>query len=284
MKRGFTLIELMLVLFVLALTAHLAVRELSSMRAARLRDAADRQLPDIATAVYGGTRDGPSGFLSDMGRLPAATRDDAGRLTLSELFERPEGVGEYRARPASEENLAHGAPREIADASLYIPCGWGGPYIRLPAGATRLADPWGNPFETPDQAGLARLIGVDGDAVATNGQVIAAVRHFGSDGLDDAERAPFNPEMRDATIAFAEPTARLLLTFEPESVTNLFWYAPLGDKVTGGARAVDAGESQVLLEGLTPGVRFIKVFYAEQFPRVMQVTLRAGRDTVVSLR
>lgn len=284
MKRGFTLIELMLVLFVLALTAHLAVRELSNIRAARLRDAADRQLADIASAVYDETRDGPSGFLSDMGRLPVATRDDAGQLTLSELFERPGGVGEYRARPASEDNLAGGAPREIADASLYVPCGWGGPYIRLPAGTTRLADPWGNPIETPDQAGLARLIGAGGDPVATNGQGIAAVRHFGSDGLDDAARNPVHSEMRDATLAFAEPTARLLLTFEPGSVTNLFWYAPLGDKITGGVHPVGAGESQALLEGLTPGLRFIKVFYAGQFPRVMQVTLRAGRDTVVSLR
>ena len=283
MKRGFTLIELMLVLFILALTAHLAVRELSVIRSVRLRDAADRQLDEIASAVYGETRDGPTGFLSDMGRLPVATHDDAGRLTLSELYERPTGVGDYHARPASSDNLAPGAPREIADDALYIPCGWGGPYIRLPAGATRLSDPWGNPFETPDEAGLARLLGaVDGNA-ATNGQPVVAIRHFGSDGLDDTARDPAKPEMRDASRAFAEPSARLLLTFEPGSVTNLFWYAPLGDKITGGVHVVSNGVSQALLEGLTPGIRFLKVFYAEHSPSVRQLSLRPGRDTIIGL-
>ena len=283
MKRGFTLIELMLVLFVLALTAHLAVRELSQVRAVRLRDAADRQLADIAAAVYDETRDGPTGFLSDMGRLPEAVRDGGGALTLSELYERPEGVGDYRARPASSSNLASGAPHEIADDALYVPCGWGGPYIRLPAGATRLSDPWGNPFATPDEAGLARLLGVGGASVMTNGEAIASIRHFGSDGLADVARVPANAEMRDASCAFAEPTARLLLTFEPGSVTNLFWYAPLGDKITGGVHPVGVGESQALLDGLTPGLRFLKVFYAEKLPRVMQVTLRSGRDTILGL-
>ncbi len=283
MKRGFTLIELMLVLFVLALTAHLAVRELSNIRAARLRDAADRQLAEMASAVYDDSRDVPTGFLSDMGRLPEAVRDASGALTLAELFERPDGIGDYRARPASVSNLAPDAPHEIADDAIFVPCGWGGPYIRLPAGATRLSDPWGNPFATPDEAGLPRLLGADGEAVATNGQTIASVRHFGSDGLDDAGRPPANPEMRDAARSFAEPAARLLLTFEPGSVTNLVWYAPFGDKITGGVHSVGAGESQALLEGLTPGIRFVKVFYAEHFPRVMQVTVRAGRDTVVGL-
>ena len=61
-QRGFTLIELTLVLFVLALSAHLAVRELSRQRAARLRTAADAQLDAMAAAVWDGAS--ASGFLS----------------------------------------------------------------------------------------------------------------------------------------------------------------------------------------------------------------------------
>lgn len=283
MKRGFTLIELMLVLFILAITAHLAVRELSNVRARSLGDAADRQLDDIASAVYDDTRCGPSGFLSDMGRLPAATLGGSGALTLCELYERPDGVGEYRARPATSANLAPGTPLEIADDSLLVPCGWGGPYVRLPIGASRLADPWGNPFETPDEAGMARLLGSADDNAVTNGQPVVAIRHFGSDGLDDATRQPANAEMRDASRLFASPSVRLLLTFEPGSVTNIFWYAPLGDMITGGVHAVGAGESQALLDGLTPGIRFLKVLRADAPPRVKQVMLRAGRDAVIGL-
>ena len=75
----------------------------------------------------------------------------------------------------------------------------------------------------------------------------------------------------------------LLLTFEPGSVTTLFWYAPLGDKITGGVHVVSNGVSQALLEGLTPGIRFLKVFYAEHSPSVRQLSLRPGRDTIIGL-
>lgn len=284
-QRGFTLIELTLVLFVLALSAHLAVRELSRQRAARLRTAADAQLDAMAAAVWDGAS--ASGFLSDMGRLPAALPldpgDPASPLSLRELWACPEGIGDHRARPATAANLAPGAPAEIADPDVLVPCGWGGPYLRLPPAATRLLDPWGNPAETPDPAGLARLLDAEGAPVAAAGQPVAAVRHFGSDGLDDAERPPERPDQADAVRAFADPSARLLLTFEPDTIPEIRWYAPLGDKIDGGVVIPGAGAAQILLEGLTPGVRFLKIFRADEAPRVVQATLRPGRDTALEL-
>ena len=211
-RNGFTLIELTLVLFVLALSAHLAVRELSRQRVQRLRVAADRQLSEIALAVCNTDTEG---FLSDLGRLPAALPldpdDEASPLSLRELWSRPDGIADHRARPATAANLADGAPDDLADSDLLIPCGWGGPYLRLPPAATRLLDPWGNPVETPDAAGLPRLLDADLAAVATNGQPVAAIRHYGSDGLDDAERAPATPDQADATLAFAVPEADSVL-------------------------------------------------------------------------
>jgi prepilin-type N-terminal cleavage/methylation domain-containing protein len=283
-RNGFTLIELTLVLFVLALSAHLAVRELSRQRVQRLRAAADRQLAEIAEAVCDTDTEG---FLSDMGRLPAAVPvdpdDDTSPLSLRELWSRPDGIADHRARPATAANLADGAPEDLADPDLLVPCGWGGPYLRLPPAASRLLDPWGNPLETPDAAGLPRLLDVDLAAVATNGAPVSAVRHYGSDGLDDAERAPGTPDQADATLAFAVPEARLLLTFEPGTLERIHWYAPLGDKITGGICFPEPGSSQLLVEDLTPGIRFLKIYPFDEPPRVLQVTLRPGRDTPLEL-
>ena len=255
-QRGFTLIELTLVLFVLALSAHLAVRELSRQRARRLREAADSQLWEISSTLLSG--DCASGFLSDMGRLPAAIPvdpdDDTSPLSLRELWSRPDGLGEYRARPATAANLADGAPSALADPDILVPCGWGGPYLRLPPTTTRLRDPWGNPIETPDSANLPRLFS-DPDATTpadAPGTPVAAIRHYGSDGLPDAERPPETYDQADATLIFPAPEARLLLTFEPDTLEKIHWYAPLGDKITGGICIPAPGSSQLLIEGLTP--------------------------------
>lgn len=286
-QRGFTLIELTLVLFVLALSAHLAVRELSRQRVRRLRDAADRQLSEISSAIL--SADGTSGFLSDMGRLPAAIPvdpdDENTPLSLRELWSRPDGLGDHRARPATPENLADGAPSAIADPDILVPCGWGGPYLRLPPSAPRLRDPWGNPIETPDSASLPRLF-ADSNAstpAEAPGAPVAAIRHYGSDGLPDAERPPETDDQSDATLAFVVPEARLLLTFEPDTLEKIHWYAPLGDKITGGICIPEPGTSQLLIEGLTPGTRFLKIYSVDAAPRVLQVTLRPGRDTALEL-
>lgn len=289
-QRGFTLIELTLVLFILALAAHLAVRELSRQRAQRLHGDAGRQLDAIAAAIYSeDARGTPTGFLSDMGRLPAAQPPADGGATaplaLRELWRRPDGIGDHRARPATADNLAEGAPSALADPDVLVPCGWGGPYLRLPPSTDRLLDPWGNPVETPDAANLPRLFG---DTAATApadapGTPVAAIRHYGSDGLPDAERPPESPDQADAVRPFAIPDASLLLTFEPGTVTAIRWYVPFGDKITGGIRNVAEGESQILLENLTPGIRYLKINRTDAAPRVLQVTLRPGRNASLEL-
>lgn len=286
-KNGFTLIELTLVLFILALAAHLGTRQLAAVKSARLRAAADRQLEEIADAVC---RDGEgevTGFLSDMGRLPLAVRSsDGASLCLAELYAKPEGVGDFRARPASLGNLAEGAPDAIADESVLIPCGWGGPYIRLPQGASHLRDPWGNPVENaPGVAGgAARLLDENlSPATATNA-VVHAVRHLGSDGALDGDRPPASAVARDATRAFTAAPAELLVTFAPDAVSRIVLYAPLGDRITGTNVQVNAGEAQKLIEGISPGIRFIKVFFSDGTARLVQTALRPGRTGTLDLQ
>ena len=202
-KNGFTLIELTLVLFILALAAHLGTRQLAAIKSSRLRAAADRQLEELADAVCRDRAGDVTGFLSDMGRLPLAVRtSDGASLCLAELYAKPEGMGDFRARPASPGNLAEGAPAAIADTNVLVLCGWGGPYIRLPQGASRLRDPWGNPVENTVGASVseARLLGEDLTS-ASAGSPVCAVRHLGSDGMADTNRPPASAEARDATRA-----------------------------------------------------------------------------------
>ena len=123
MKRGaFTLVELVVVLAVIAVLTHLAVRELAHLRDGRLSDAADRQLEEIRLSVFDDSAEGAArGFLADMGRLPKATDG-----TLSELWQKPAGALEYAVRQATETNLVLGA-KTLANASVYVPTGWRGP-------------------------------------------------------------------------------------------------------------------------------------------------------------
>ena len=51
-KRGFTLIELVVVLAILALVTHLAVREMAHLRDNRLSQLADRQLGELRDAFW----------------------------------------------------------------------------------------------------------------------------------------------------------------------------------------------------------------------------------------
>lgn len=165
MKRAFTLIEMVLVLTVLAIVAHLAVNSLGTVRENRLRVAADRQLDEIAVAV--------EAFLSDIGRLPklVAMTNDYGQevMTLAELWQRPSYL------PMAAVTNVEG---------VLVIRGWNGPYLKLPQGESKLRDPWGNPIESPDAAGLNRL-------VASADKRVVAVAHFGRRGqaIDRVERS-----------------------------------------------------------------------------------------------
>lgn len=275
LSRGFTLIELVVVLMVLALVTHLAVRELGKVQRARLGQAANAQLETVRDAVWR-TAPGeePTGFLVDLGRLPRAARatNELGRVvgTLAELWERPADVAPFAFRPAVESNLVAAVAEKAAlvDATVVVPCGWRGPYVRLPFGRDRLLDAWGNPLETPDDAGYARLLGVDGQA-AEVGTPVARVRHFGADGRPDDAVEPPDAAARDVSVdlvpegRLANPlvvNASFVSGANPSTVDGTArcrWYMPCGGAITGGvATATLAGVAQTsfAFEGLPPGM------------------------------
>lgn len=256
MRGAFTLVELVLVLLVMALTAHLAVREVSRIRDAKLVTAADRQLEEIREAALA--------FLSDTGRSVVVTNG-----TLSELWERPAGMPDYRVVPATAANLVAGADPRLANAGVSVPTGWRGPYLRLPFGKTRLLDSWGNPIETEDAAGFSR-IGI------TNGVYGASVSHYGPKGQADAVRTvPLVPERGGECSLTVWATGPNL-----SGDVRLAWYGPASGMITGDVATVSAN-AQHRFEGLVPGERIVTAAKAgASVPVVRLVDLKPGDNVL----
>ena len=242
MKRAFTLIELVVVLSVIAVLTHLAVRELSHFRNAKLTKAADAQLETIRDGVYCKT-DGEDavGFLADMGRLPRLVDG----MTLGEFWAMPTNALPYAVRPATTENLVPGLSA-LANASVYVPTGWRGPYLRLPFGKSRLCDPWGNPVEREDSAGLPRL-------TVSNGFIVA-VSHYGPQAQEGEKRTL--SLLPVPTLPEGGARSRLVVTTTSASDTSVAWYGPAGGLITGAVHAVSAA-APFTFDGLTPGTRIL---------------------------
>lgn len=292
-RRAFTLIELVVVLVLLGVLTHMLVNETTRFRSSRLRAEADRGLEAIRSAVAGDpdARDATGarireGFIADMGRAPRAVPidpdDPDSPLSLRELWEKPAGAGEFALRQAVAGNLVAGCA-DLADPDVYVPCGWRGPYLRLPQGQARLRDPWGNTVETPDSAGQPRIFGASTNESASlsSGDPVAWVRHLGADGREDSLARRGKPGADDADSwcridsdsAEAHAT-RLLVTARVldrdgcadasatgRTVSGTL-FSPCGGAITAAvSRAtVPAGSSATLVfEGLTPGTRVLRL-------------------------
>jgi len=158
-SAGFTLIELLVVLLILAILTTVAVQSVDGVQEQSSYDATRRIMPEVENAIIGseGARDysgGPlvTGFVADMGRLPKAQLLDHDNNALTppllqplELWGNPFATS-FAIRDASAANLP--APQAaLADNAVKVPCGWRGPYLRLPMGTNVLRDGWGNAFK-----------------------------------------------------------------------------------------------------------------------------------------
>ena len=246
-RRGFTLVEMSIVLLVLALVAHLAVGVLSRVRDQKLVRAADEQLESLRAGVW--SRDmatgEATGFLADMGRMPHAADG-----TLGELWSMPAAARPFAVLAATSANLAvpDGEKASLADPDVYVPTGWRGPYVRLPFGRTSLLDPWGNPVEVEDSAGLCRLWVTNGAAVA--------VSHYGpkaeARGIHTLSLVPDGGATSRVVV-----TSELLGDDDYAGSITYKWYGPADGLVTGAVATVTYPAAAVF-EGLTPGTRILK--------------------------
>ena len=126
-RPALTLIELLVVLLILVIMTTIAVQSTDNLVTQSRYDATQRTLQNIQNAIVGpaGQRepDGTpliTGFVADTGRLPVATLDVTGSLTLSELWSNPNGIAPFGMQQAV-------AP----DTDVNLLCGW-----RRPLSAT----------------------------------------------------------------------------------------------------------------------------------------------------
>ncbi len=295
-NRGFTFLEMVVVLMILAIVTHLAVRELGHVKKDALRSAATAQLVSIGEAVLGSGDDRDAlgartraGFLADMGRLPKLVSTN-GVLTLDELWVRPAGVEAYAVRAAVSSNFVSGVSSGDADEDVYVPCGWKGPYVKLDKASNgRLRDAWGNLMELPDETGgCTRLLTVTNATTFTEGETISGIRHLGADGVLDSLKEPESPGDVDDAVLFdtaTNATLTVYLTFtdsdgetQTPSVATVRVYGPYEDKIN--VWSAD-GTGVVTVEGLTPGPRVYRVEYLATklgVPRL--ITLQPGANVV----
>jgi prepilin-type N-terminal cleavage/methylation domain-containing protein len=170
-RRGLTLVELLVVLTILALMATVAITSTDLIMSQGRYEATVRSLTNIEEAVRGpsGVRqpDGTllvSGFVADIGRLPIAYGDDP-RLQLAELWANDKDGDGVPDLPTFDIRWPD------SDPEVLVPCGWRGPYLRLPLGTADVRDGWGNPLVLLNDAG----------DVATMGESIHRVGSLGAD-------------------------------------------------------------------------------------------------------
>ncbi len=175
---GLTLVEVLVVMFILALLAQTAVLATEGLAAQTMRDVTERSLSDMEVALLGHDgrvdaqgRAAVTGFVADVGRLPRARIGTEPAAALRELWERRDA----EPVPPSERipTLRIGSPP--GDSEVQLACGWRGPYLRLGFGRSVPLDGWGRRFELWTELGVA----------VAEGDLVAGMESFGADGSDD---------------------------------------------------------------------------------------------------
>jgi prepilin-type N-terminal cleavage/methylation domain-containing protein len=215
-RPGLTLLELLIVLVILAIMTTIAVQSTDMLLDQSRYDVTQRTLQNIQDAIIGPANqrdsDGTpssSGFLQDMGRLPQPVYvsgvlqgdplrelyDNTVILTAS-MYSVQFTTVPVQSLPAPTGTTVLLAPTGGA-ITLQMPCGWRGPYLRLPGGSNgRLIDGWGNPFDSI----LYQASPLIANSPPLAGQPINIVRSRGADGQVDpvplpAGFAPLNIDM-----------------------------------------------------------------------------------------
>lgn len=148
-RRGFTMLEMIVVLAILAVLTGIAVRSLEPVSQQARVDATQKTLDEIRSSIVG-----PQNLSGDVTTSTASFVADVGRLpvSLDELFLNVNGLPAYHASALAGD-----------DADVSLPRGWRGPYMRLPIGATALRDGWGSPFGLELTAGGLTIASLGSD-------------------------------------------------------------------------------------------------------------------------
>lgn len=148
-----TLLELLIVVAILAVLTSVAVTSTDVLLGQGRCDATRRNLTSVEEAVLGPAdarqADGTlsvTGFVADVGRLPVCANAIDTRYGLAELWAQPSTLAAFDIRSPA------------ADTEVKVPCGWRGPYLRLPLGHDYLLDGWGNALGLLNPSGAAAAL------------------------------------------------------------------------------------------------------------------------------
>lgn len=219
-NKGFTLIELVLVLVILAIVTNIAMVHMLDSVKSKKHEQAEKELKAITEAVVGSEESAAGSFVGTIGRLPYALsvvlegKDSATERTAyaaTELVAQG-ALPEYKQivladKVASERSSSSPAYDNDMDSLVRLGVGWRGPYIKsAAANATEagvLFDAWGNVMATPDAALLnGRLVDVNSNAIVSAGVEVGGMVHFGADARPDNFVAPKEPADRDGAAMF----------------------------------------------------------------------------------
>lgn len=227
---GFTLVELLVVLFILSLVSLLATREVGKQKHQLRYERSSQLMDDLQTAIVGDRYAGSPRpcFLGDMGRLPVTVHTND-MLTLAELFVCPTNAPTFGLyTPTSENRSSRSAAYHAMDDHVSVPMGWRGPYLKTAPGvkAPYLRDAWGNPVVSSEDhtalefrpncllgeewPGLDQLdewdtTGILTKMAASNGMSVRYILNWGADGRINWETNAASYD-KDHELAFPDRT------------------------------------------------------------------------------
>jgi prepilin-type N-terminal cleavage/methylation domain-containing protein len=275
-NSGLSLLELVVVLAILAALATIAVTATSGWVDQSRYEQTRTTLGNVREATlgpeYAREPDGTlifTGFVADMGRLPRST--GSAPFTLDELWN---AIPNFDVRQSTSTNTT---PSTDADGEVSVPCGWRGPYLRLPVGSNQLTDGWGVALESP-AAGYDHLRDAADSPISASGQTIYIIRSLGADNATGGSdyntdqtislsnldiQASFSGEVRvsDGSGGFIAPsdTEVKVKVFGPDPSVN-------GGILLVSANVIFSGTtvgtySIGLSDGVTIGPRIIRAYY-----------------------
>jgi prepilin-type N-terminal cleavage/methylation domain-containing protein len=267
MKRGFTLIEMLMVLMILAVMTVVAVQSLQPLAEQAAYETTRQTLLRIDEAVLGpdGVRqaDGTpviSGFAADVGRLPLPVASTPSGSELVETWDMSLWTGyPYGTRHGpidfDGEDFSH----------IRIPCGWRGPYLQ-PASGEGLRDGWGKPLAYVWNEAAAPAANVH-DSLST-----AADLSFELPDVQDLPRVlPLVSLLVNVLYADGQPvkseediTASVYLVHPDPAVPEALAVVPLAEE-----------DGDFTLHGVTPGLRALRVVVKQG-----EATIAQGDKTV----
>lgn len=156
-SRGFTLLELLIVVFILSLVAFSAAITLGDREDGIRYEETVGRLRQIEAAIVGTEATleamGPSGYVADLGGLPAS---------IEHLVRNPDldlnAAPDLPAFSSRAPGDLFGSGYELNASRHHLPKGWRGPYLRTPPSttpeATRFRDGWGTVSRPPTSDAL----------------------------------------------------------------------------------------------------------------------------------